>query len=562
MLRKLNIRNFAIINVLEIEFSSGMTVLSGETGAGKSILIDALGLLLGDRADSDSVRHGSERADVSAQFSLDDAPEAKAWLIERELVDPDDDESCLIRRTVSADGRGRATINGSQITVRELKELGEFLLDIHGQHAHQSLLKPDIQRNLLDDFGQHTELCKQVSTICKDFQKANARLDRLENRDEDGGLRADYLKFQLQELEALNLAEDEVSALDAEHKRLANAGKLMEDSQQAINLLYEADDSSIYQALSSVSGLLQGLQQLDNSFTDINEAVANAQIQVQEASTSLRDQVERLDLDPARLDWVEKRLSAIHDLARKHQVRPEDLTEHTQNLSAELKGLESAGEEIEKLKAEINELLEQYQKAAQKLTAARNKTAETLSAQVQAIIRELGMPQGVFQIAINPIDDSKPRATGADQVEYQVTANPGQTARSLGKVASGGELSRISLAIQVIAAESTHVPSLIFDEVDTGIGGGVAEIVGRQLATLGESRQNLCVTHLPQVAAQADHHLFVGKQVIDDMTRTRIRVLSQSERIEEIARMLGGVDITAQTRAHAAEMLGLVAEAS
>lgn len=539
-----------------------MTVLSGETGAGKSILIDALGLLLGDRADSESVRHGSDRADVSAEFSLHDAAQAKTWLSERELLDLDNEDNCLIRRTVSADGRGRASINGSTTTVRELKELGEYLLDIHGQHAHQSLLKADVQRDLLDEFGGHQDLCRRLGEIYRAHRDASKRLATLENRDEDGGLRADYLKFQLQELEGLKLEEDEIEGLNTEHKRLANAGRLLQDGQQAMSLLYEDDEASIYQQLNQAQHLLIGLQPLDASFEEITQTIDSARIQVQEASSTLRDRLESLDLDPARLDWVEKRLGAIHDLARKHQVRPEDLIQHSQNLGDELRDLESAGEEIAALQSQIEELQGQYTTEALKLHNARQKTADNLASEIQGIIRQLGMPQGCFEIAVNKLEDASPRPHGSDQVDFLVSANPGQTPRALGKVASGGELSRISLAIQVVAAESTHVPSLIFDEVDTGIGGGVAEIVGRQLAALGKNRQTLCVTHLPQVAAQASHHLFVGKNVVENMTRTQIDVLDDSARVEEIARMLGGVDITPQTRAHAAEMLGVVAEAS
>ncbi len=559
MLRYLHIRNFAIIDNLEIDFEPGMTVLSGETGAGKSILIDALGLLLGDRADSEAVRHGSERAEVSAEFLLDDTSQAREWLQQRDMLDADHAESCLIRRTVSADGRGRATINGGPTTVRELKELGEFLLDIHGQHAHQSLLKADIQRDLVDDFGKHQELRQRIADLYREYRHISERLASLENRDEDGGLRADYLKYQIAELEALKLSDDEVASLDSEHKRLANAGRLLQDGQQAMNLLYEGDEGSAYEQLNQVVHLLHGLQKLDSSFNDIAETVESARILIQEAGFSLRDRIESLDLDPARLDWVEKRLGAIHDIARKHQVRPEDLGQHLQNLSEELGGLESAGEEIEKLQGELKRLQTEYADLARDLHQARCTTATRLATEVQTIIRELGMPQGCFEIQVNALEETQPRMHGADLIEFLVSANPGQSPRPLNKVASGGELSRISLAIQVVAAESTHVPSLIFDEVDTGIGGGVAEIVGRQLAELGRTRQTLCVTHLPQVAAQATHHLFVGKEIVDGMTRTRISTLAPEARVEEIARMLGGVDITEQTRAHAAEMLGVAA---
>ncbi len=561
MLRHLNIRNFAIIDHLELELESGMTVLSGETGAGKSILIDALGLLLGDRADSDSVREGSDRADISAEFSLTDANIASEWLTERELLDPDNEDTCLIRRTVSADGRGRATINGSTITVRELKELGELLLDIHGQHAHQSLLKPEIQRELLDGFGKHQAHCKKVNDIYQAYKTAAERLGSLENRDEEGGMRADYLKFQLQELDALNLQTDELTSLDEEHKRLANAGRLLEDGQKASELLYESEEGSIFERLNEALVLIRGLQEVDDTFTDIKESIDTASIQIQEASRSLRDKLEKQTLDPERLEQVETRLGVVNDLARKHQVRTDELIAHHENLRQELAGLENSNEEIERLKNELKILTGSYQKAAVALSEARAESALKLADQVEKIIHELGMPKGCFEIAISSSEAAEPRAHGIDHIEYQVSANPGQSPKPLGKVASGGELSRISLAIQVVGAENTHVPSLIFDEVDSGIGGSVAEIVGKQLSALGATRQTLCVTHLPQVAAQADHHLFVGKIITENSTLTKIQTLNGTARVEEIARMLGGVNITTQTRAHAAEMLGMESDA-
>lgn len=555
MLHHLHIRQFAIIEELDIEFGPGMTVLSGETGAGKSILIDALGLLLGDRADSDSVRDGAKRAEISAEFGLQDAPQASAWLEERELSDEDEPLNCLIRRSISSDGRGRATVNGAPVTVRDLKELGESLLDIHGQHAHQSLLKGDEQRDLLDDFGKHMALRQKIADVCKQHRDALKKLHDLSGSGEDHARRLDYLRYQIQELDALAMGETELVELETEHKRLANAGRLLEDGQRALALLYGDDGGSGYDLTGQAAGLLQALGNVETAFSDIAETVESARIQIQEAANSLRHDLEGMDLDPARLDWVNNRLTAIHDLARKHHVNPEELPAHFESLKAELAQLDNAGEEIAALEQQCIDCRAQYQDLAAKLHKARNKTAKDLASRIQAIVRELGMPQAEFLIAVEAREDEELHSSGSDRIEFRICANPGQTARSLNKVASGGELSRISLAIQVIAADSTQVPSLIFDEVDSGIGGGVAEIVGRQLKTLGSSRQALCVTHLPQVAAQARQQLFVYKKVQDGNTRTAIRVLEGNDRIEELARMLGGVEITEQTRAHAEEML-------
>ncbi len=555
MLHHLHIRQFAIVDELDIEFGPGMTVLSGETGAGKSILIDALGLLLGDRADSESVRDGARRAEISAEFGLQDAEQARAWLDEHELSDEDMPDVCLIRRTIGSDGRGRATINGAPVTVRDLKELGESLLDIHGQHAHQSLLKSSEQRDLLDDFGGHMALRQQIQKLCDQFRDTTQRLAQLTGSGEDHAQRIDYLRYQIQELDALGLADKELDELEVEHKRLSNAERLLEDGQKALALLNGDDEGSSYDLIGHAGGLLHNLGRLDPCFNDIAETVESARIQIQEAATTLRHTLDGMDLDPERLAWVDARMTAIHDLARKHHIAPQALAEHHASLRTELSTLDNAGEEIAKLNKALDDCRKRYLELSSELHDARVKTATDLSQRIQAVVRELGMPQAEFSIAVEPRDDAELHSTGADRIEFRICANPGQTARPLSKVASGGELSRISLAIQVIAANSTQVPSLIFDEVDSGIGGGVAEIVGRQLKALGATRQTLCVTHLPQVAAQASQQLFVSKQVVGKSTRTTITVLQGSDRVEELARMLGGVEITEQTRAHAEEML-------
>ncbi|MGH8458329.1 MAG: DNA repair protein RecN, partial [Nevskiales bacterium] len=535
---------------------AGLSALTGETGAGKSILLDALGLLLGDRAESDSIRASADKAEISASFQLEDAADARGWLRERELEDGDNPDVCLIRRVVTRDGRGRAFINGSPASTRDLRELGECLVDIHGQHEHQSLTKRDTQRDLLDGHGGHDELCAKVAGLAREWQRLDSRIAEIEQKSSDGGMRVDFIRFQVQELEALNLRPGELEQIDVEHKRLSNAGRLIEQGQQALQLLYEGESGAAYDLLSQTRHPLVELAGLDPRYGEAAELIASAQIQVQEAADTLRRTLDGLELDPKRLQLLEQRLSDIHNLARKHRITPAELPAHLESLRAELALLEGASAEIGKLSQQRDETAKAWREQAQALSQVRKKSARKLSGAITGIMRTLGMPQGEFRVALSAInDDSTPRVQGLDQIEFLVSANPGQEPRPLAKVASGGELSRISLAVQVIAANAARVPTLVFDEVDAGIGGGVAEIVGRQLRTLGTQRQVLCVTHLPQVAAQARQQLQVRKEIKSGQTYTRIRPLDDRDRVEELARMLGGVDITAQTRAHAKDML-------
>lgn len=552
MLAEINIRNFAIIDRLAVEFGRGMTVLSGETGAGKSILVDALNLVLGDRADGAAVREGAERSDISARFTLADAPAAAAWLADHEL---DGDDECVIRRVVAREGRSRGWINGTPMPVRELRALGECLVDIHGQHAHQSLLKRDAQRQLLDEYGDHGKTLAEVAKAAAALKATRTEIARIEQVDSAGDSRIDLLRYQVGELDTLGLEPDEYDTLEAEHKRLASAERLIEDGQRALSQLYEAEEGAATDRLGAAERLLGELASIDNGFESIADMVGSALIQAQEAADSLRRHVEQLDIDPQRFREVESRLGAIRDVARKHHVAPGELAELSQQLSAELAELEGAGETLAELKATEQTQSRLYAEAAAKLSQARQKSAKPLAKSITEIIQSLGMPEGQFSVRVRAEASDRVSTTGTDHIEFLIAANPGQSARPLDRVASGGELSRISLAIEVIAASRTRVPTLVFDEVDTGIGGGVAEIVGRQLRKLGVDGQSLCVTHLPQVAAQAEHHLHVSKQVKSGQTRTRISPLDEEDRIEELARMLGGVELTAQTRAHAADMI-------
>lgn len=552
MLTHIAIRDFAIIDALELDLGTGMSVLTGETGAGKSILVDALGMVLGDRADAGVVRQGAERADITAEFDLRDAPDSAAWLEEHELGAGGE---CILRRIIGADGRSRGQINGRSVPMQMLKELGEQLVDIHGQHEHQSLLRRDTQMQLLDGYGQHDVLLTETAQLFREWKTAHEQLERLHNAASDRDARLEMLRYQVNELEALKLAPDELPALDEEHKRLANGGRLADGAQSALTALYENDDGSAYLLVSHAARELEKLAALDPRLGSVTEILANAQAQLSEAGDALRRYLADMDMDPQRLQWVEDRLGVLHELARKHHIEPQALLPHLQSLNETLQQLERAEITLQELDERVRTLHDAYRKVAASLHTQRVKTATDLGRKVTAVMQELGMPGGKFAVEVNAFEQERFSATGMDSIEFMVTANKGQPLKPLAKVASGGELSRISLAIQVIAAQATAIPSLIFDEVDAGIGGGVAEIVGRRLRALGERRQVLCVTHLPQVASQAHQHLRVSKETQAKTTLTRIDVLDRKLQVEELARMLGGIEITETTRKHAREML-------
>lgn len=552
MLTDLSIRNFAIIDRLDVAFERGMTVLSGETGAGKSILVDALNLILGDRADADAVRDGCDRADITARFDTADTPGVAAWLAEHEL---DADGECIIRRLVAREGRSRCWINGQPAPARDLKALGEQLVDIHGQHAHQSLLRATTQRELLDEYGQHESLLDAVADDARALREVERAIADIEQVNASGDMRSDLLRYQVRELEALGLAEGEYQGIEAEHRRMASAERLIADGQRAHALLFDAEDGSAVEQLGRAERLLGELAELDDGFAAIAAMATDARIQIEETASSLRQQLDTVEVNPQRFAELEARLATIQDMARKHHVNAAELPTLGEQLAAELAQLDCAGERLEALREQRQAQYQAYRHSAAQLGDARSKAATGLSQEVTAILQTLGMPQGKLVITVEPQAEAAPAATGTDHIEYLISANPGQAARPLERVASGGELSRISLAIEVVAAGSTRVPTLVFDEVDTGIGGSVAEIVGRQLRALGRVGQSLCVTHLPQVAALAEHHLYVHKQINNSRTTTHIVVLDHAARVDELARMLGGVDITQQTREHARDML-------
>ncbi len=553
MLIHLSVHNYAIVEHLDLELKRGMSVISGETGAGKSIMLDALGLTLGDRADSSVVRIGADKADILASFDLDDIPDARAWLAERDL---DNEGPCILRRVITAEGRSRGYINGTPCPQGDLKALGELLIDIHSQHEHQSLLKLDTHRRLLDEYGGSQDLARQVQLAAQRWRQTRQTLERLSNTSDEQRARHQLLSYQLEELETLALGENELEQLEHEHKNLANAEHLLGACRQVIDLCSESDAGNVLSALTSSLQRLTGFQNQPGALGEAVNLLSSAQIQVEEAVGELNRFLDHFDSDPQRQQALEERLDSIYTLARKHRVQPQELPALQQSLFEELEGLNADDDALEQLGEELAAYAHHYQEKAEALSGARQQAAESLAVAVETEIQRLGMPGGKFSVVLKPTTAGDLMPHGLEQVEFLVSANPGQPLRPLAKVASGGELSRISLAIQVITAQTSRTPTLVFDEVDVGIGGPTAEVVGQLLRRLGERGQVLTVTHLPQVAAQGHHHLFVHKARGRDETHTAVAALDGSERVEEIARMLGGVDLTEQALAHARQMIG------
>ena len=551
MLTQITVQDLVIVSRLELELASGMTALTGETGAGKSILIDALGLTLGDKADASLIRGDCERAEISAGFDVANNPPAQAWLAEQALNDGHD---CLIRRVLVRGGRARAFINGRAASSAQLRELGERLVDIHGQHAHQSLLRTAAQRSLLDAYADHQPLTATVAERYRHFRELDQRWTTLNDARTERQERSELLRFQLEELDALALGERELDELDAEQRRLANQGQLQATTATLVDRLYEGEQS-LRDGLGQASADLASLSGIDPSLDETRELIDGATVQLEEAAANLRHYLDGLEMDPGRLGVVEQRIGQIHDLARKYRVTPEQLIALTAERRAELERLEQADQSLDALAAERKQARDDLLKCAEALSVSRIEAAARLSETVSSAMQDLGMTGGVFRVEVSPGGPDAISSQGLDSIAFLVSANPGQPPQPLAKVASGGELSRISLAIQVATAEVGGIPTLVFDEVDVGIGGGVAEIVGRLLRRLGARRQVLCVTHLAQVAAQAHQHLRVKKFAKEERTFTEISPLDAEQRIDEVARMLGGTEITATTRAHAAEML-------
>jgi DNA repair protein RecN (Recombination protein N) len=553
MLKFLGIRDFVIVASLELDFSSGFTVLTGETGAGKSILIDALSLALGERGDGGMVRAGCARAEISAEFDISKLPQLQVWLKEQEL---DGDEGvCLLRRTLESAGRSRGFINGRSATLQQMREAGEQLLDIHGQHAHQSLLRQDAQRDLLDSHAGLNILTGEVALNFKAWQTLHRRRVQLEQNAESVAAERELLTFQRRDLETLNFSVMEWNALQADHARLSHAASLLETAQFGVEVLSDADTACLAQLNALTTRLRAGLE-FDNGLQDTLTILESAQNELQEAVYALRHYQQKLDADPQQLREQERRISDVMEAARKFRVPADQLPRVLSGVVARLEDLGGSAD-LDELAKHDEAAQGVFLTAAKKLSAARAKAAKVLSDEITTAMQTLAMQGGQFAVALLPMSEGT--VHGLETVEFQVAANQGTPLRNLAKVASGGELSRISLAIQVAASRAATVPTLIFDEVDSGIGGRVAEIVGALLKQLGQRHQVMCVTHLPQVAAQADSQWQVSKGAQNGTTLSHIRVLEADERIEEVARMLGGVTITDTTRKHAAEMLGIAA---
>jgi DNA repair protein RecN (Recombination protein N) len=547
MLTQISISNYTVIFALEMEFSGGMTVITGETGAGKSIMLDALGLCLGDRADSKAVRHGCDKAEITACFELSQIPRARTWLQDRDL---DTGSECLLRRVISADGRSRAYINGSVSTLQDCAELGAMLVDIHSQHAHQSLLRKPLQRELLDAYAGHQPLSRTVERCASDWLRKRRELELLAGSRDAHTSRSQLLAYQVEELDALGLREGELAALEQEQRLLGNAEDILVGAQQSLELCDEQE-----------SGVRRALKSLDVNIHTTGAAAAarelleSAAIQLIEARGEIRRHLDGVEVNPERLTEIQLRLERIYDIARKHRVMPEQLQDRHQSLREELQALASGGERIEQLQREMDELAVQYAADAKVLGKQRRTAAKKLIKRTTTVLDSLAMTGCRFEIGLTAAKSDHPHPHGDEDIEFLISTNPGSPPRPLGKIASGGELSRISLAISVVAADTSTIPSMVFDEVDVGVGGAVAEVVGRLLKALAEHTQVLCVTHLAQVAAQGNHHLQVTKTNSDGSVEATLRRLDDEEKVKEIARMIGGVTITEQTLAHAREML-------
>jgi len=554
MLVHLDIRDFAIVDAVSLDLGAGLTVLTGETGAGKSILIDAIGLLLGDRADSAFVRTGAQQADIAGQWDIASDNNAAQWLEAQAMTDSDDPATLNLRRVVAADGRSRAFINGRPAPISALRELGEMLIEIHGQHAHQLLRKQGHQRQLLDDFGDYDDALKAVADAARHLFEMRNKLDAIQGHRTTDPAQLDYLRHQMQELDQLQLEEGELDALEQEHQRLSHADSLLSNGAQALAGLSE-DEDAVSNRLSSIAGLANQLRDVSEDFSEAASLVEQAQINVDEAAASLRHAVDHIEVDADRLQEVEQRLSSIHDLARKHRVRPEELPGLIERLRNEVAEAEAAGGDVAELQASVQRAEDAYRKAAIPLSKQRAHAAQQLGDAVREKLAELAMPEARLEVAVRTNVGRSPSIHGDDDVELQFSANPGQTPRPLTRVASGGELSRISLALQTALSARANVGVMIFDEVDVGVGGATAEVVGRLLRNLAQRCQVLCVTHLPQVAAQGHHQVTIRKRAEAETTRVEAYALSQEERRKELARMLGGIDVTQQTLNLADEML-------
>ena len=554
MLLSININNFTLVESLEIEFSSGTTAITGETGAGKSLVLYALGMALGDRADINTIRHGKQRAEITATFDIARAPETMAWLQQNDL---DADDQCILRRLYTTEGRSRGYINGQSCTMQQLQTLGEMLTDIHSQHEHQSLLRRETHRKLLDEYAGTTELAEQVATIFQQWNSADKKLRRLLEQSDELTARRDLLTFQMEELQQLGLDNKELARLEEEQHSLANADQIVQESHNLMAICDREESFNLRDGLNRALAILSGLKHKPEALASAEELLQSAMIQLEEAIHEIENHIDRFEADPQRLQQVEERLSAIFQLSRKHRVNADQLVETLESLQAELAELEGGEESVDNLQKELEQLAGEYRKLSQKLGKQRIKAAKSMAKEINQQLQNLSMEGAELVVSTTPLAEGEFRATGNETIEFLIATNPGQPHKPLQKIASGGELSRVSLAIQVVAAAHSDIPTLVFDEVDVGIGGSTADIVGQLLKQLGDRGQVISVTHQPQVAAHAHHHYRASKIIETDGAESLMVQLDQQQRVEELARMLGGAKVTEQTLSHASELLSL-----
>jgi DNA repair protein RecN (Recombination protein N) len=557
LLISLNIINYTLVEQLEIDFAPGTTAITGETGAGKSLILDALSMALGDRADTGTIRGDRDRAQITATFAVAGIPEAVKWL---EDQDYQCDEQCILRRVYNREGRSRGYINGQPCTMQQLQQLGDLLVDLHSQHEHQSLLRRGTHRKLLDEFTGSVALADRVATLFQQWNSSHQKLLQMAEQSEQLSARRELLEFQVDELQQVNLDPQYLKSLEEEQQTLANAGQIVQDSQQLLEICDQAEDFNLRAGFNRCLTILANLKSKPRALSDAETLLRSGLIQVEEAIGELAHHIDRFEANPARLQQLEEELAVIFQLGRKHRVNPESLEDTLDRLQAELQALTAGDQSIEGLQQQVDQLATDYQQAAQELSKARRQGTVVMAEAINLQLQELAMGGAQLQIQLHSVDNGEYRSFGGEEVEFVIATNPGQPHKPLAKIASGGELSRVSLAIQVVAAAHSNIPTLIFDEVDVGIGGSTADIVGQLLKKLGDGGQVISVTHQPQVAAHAHHHYVASKVIAENSAESLISNLDRQQRIEELARMLGGSKITSQTLSHAAELLSMASK--
>ena len=554
MLLSITINNYTLVDTLEIEFSSGTTAITGETGAGKSLILDALSMALGDRADSSTIRQGKDRAQITASFDISTIPEAKIWLDNHDITA---DDECILRRIYTTEGRSRGYINGQPCTMQQLQQLGDLLVDLHSQHEHQSLLRRNTHRKLLDEFNASTELAVKVAEYFHDWQGAAKTLQDLAERSDELNARRELLEFQVKELQEFNLEPSYLQQLELEQQNLANAEQIIQDSQKLLAISDQGEAFNLRDGFNQSLSILSQLKHKPEALEEAEQLLQSGLIQVDEAVRCIEQHIDRFEANPQRLQHIEDELGLIFQLARKHRVDSHQLAEKLEELVLELKQLTAGDQNLEALKQQVDEFAAKYKKAATKLSLIRQQGAVKMSQGINQQLQQLSMQGAELLIQLTPLDDNNYKSYGLEDIELMISTNPGQAHKPLAKVASGGELSRVSLAIQVVAAANSSIPTLVFDEVDVGIGGSTADIVGKLLKRLGDRGQVISVTHQPQVAAHAHQHYVVSKVTADSSAESTIVNLNKTQRIEELARMLGGAKVTNQTLSHASELFDL-----